>query len=284
MTTEICVDLLSELVAVWKDELARVGSKVPPHADANAIGRDYFNVLFKSVAARPRQSWFSNELQRRALPRVLQTGLERFVEDCRLGADLNPYLSKSWRKGDEHDWLLNDWGIKHFHLGVPTARGVVPRTRGLLFAWVGTDDIYLIDVLSHQAFAARSIIEIVAQNWPQLVEPFVLKGITPPSEGGWSDDERDTLRRKGVMPILHFGGKAYAGPGGGFATTGISNRATHWLQTARRRITAMEAEARSRAVDLAAQVELETGKQPSKICANLIVQNGKLGYRYSYEP
>lgn len=281
MTVE--ADFRRDMAAHWRSELRAVGCKVPAKATVQEVGRMFFNVMHKAVQPRPRHVFWSAELKARTLPCDLAQGLQQFVHAAEQGENLNPNLSKRVLKADKHDLLHNDWGVRHFHLGQPGPKGFVTRTNELLFARVDPDDIYLLDVLGHDAFSAVALVEIIDRNWPHLLEPFLLKGIlpsiTPPT-----DDERQRLREVGIQPMLQINGKVYWPPGGGFATTGVSTRVMYQLGSSLGHAVSMENEAVEKANEVAAQVEKETGSPPSTIHIRLVHKGGGWKYRYHCVP
>lgn len=73
------------------------------------------------------------------------------------------------------DALLHQWGIHHFHLGWPR------RTDDLLFAIVGDEDVFVIDIGVHFSenelnLHDQRLLSVVEENWPGLLPR--LNGIT----------------------------------------------------------------------------------------------------------
>jgi len=283
MPTKIEADFRADLAEYWRKELQRIGNKVPADADINTIGKMYFNVAHKAIEPRPRCVHQSKELGDRVLRSELQEGLNRIMTAAEDGRDLIPFLSDKVLKGDWDDLLANDWGIQHFHLGKPGKGHFVSRTTELLFAWADRDDLYLLNVLDHKAFNTTALMTILYRNWPRVLEPFELKGVKLPTKP-FTDNEIGALRNTGIQPMLQIDGKAFISPGGGIAGTGVGTRVMHQLGAALHRVNAMEREALKQAEDVAAQIEKEIGKPPSKVYVRLVYRDDGWKYRFDYDP
>lgn len=80
--------------------------------------------------------------------------------------DVHKYLSKKLYESDYNDMLLNDWGIYHFHLGIPGAgEKFAPRTGKLLFTLISKEDFYCITIGNHGDWNPQNLLEIVHKNW-----------------------------------------------------------------------------------------------------------------------
>ncbi|AUX31909.1 MULTISPECIES: hypothetical protein [Sorangium] len=212
-------------------ELRTQGIEVSDDLSPWDIALRYFDFQMRMIPIKPRSVVRSTELSERALPDDLQAGVQAIVEDAVAGRDLSPYLSRQWKNMDRHDLLLKDWGVHHMHLGGRRidSSGIVKRGGPLLFSFPTADSLYLIDVLDHNAFAAQRIVQILHDNWPQLIAHGKLPGIS----SIWPND--DETRRKLTRPRRSkpngpfFGmavevsdGTAYGAIGGGYVTTGHS--------------------------------------------------------------
>ena len=82
---------------------------------------------------------------------------------------MNPHLNNATKK-DKLDGLLYDWGIHHLHLGETfSAPGYVKRTGPVLFAIFRNDNVYFIDIRDHVGWSDKGLLEIVNENWPELL-------------------------------------------------------------------------------------------------------------------
>lgn len=137
------------------------------------------------------------------------------------GGLLTPYLSKRIMRLDYDDLLLNDWRIHHLHLGTAIeSDGFVSRTADLLYVYFESSDAYLIEIRGHSDFACQELLQIVHENWPQLIAKYRMNGRVVQQ---LSDADIKKLRSGGVQPLISMNdGTVYAPPGGGITTAGTS--------------------------------------------------------------
>ena len=149
-------------------------------------------------------------------------GLRQHLVD---GVNVNAFLSKNIRKAAGWDGLLWNYGMHHFHLGPGTDKnGFVKRSKHLLFAIVDPMDAYFVDVGPHPSkdgigWVSQELLRIVHSNWPELIEPKVLHGV---SAIELTDEEMQELRRKNMIYAMNIGGKAIPPLLGGLASDGSS--------------------------------------------------------------
>jgi len=102
--------------------------------------------------------------------------------------------------------------------------GFIERTNELLFAKITNTHIYFIDVMEHGYWAEQRCMDIIHNNWPELIEHFRMKGVLPGRN--FAADERITLRKSGISsPVMMNDGTVYAPPGFGLTTSGESTLA-----------------------------------------------------------
>lgn len=171
----------------------------------------WYNWTSRLVVERPRRVELSRELRDRSNPLFAHVhvgpGLEHLVQHIQAGDDLSPHLSKAalrygYQQGSRRqdlDLMLNDWRVHHLHLGVQVepAGYYAQRTDELLFVHFKDDAAFLIDVGTHQDWAARRLLEVIVGNWPDaaIVMP-LQEGIRLVHEP--TEDEYLRLRRSGV--------------------------------------------------------------------------------------
>jgi len=82
-------------------------------------------------------------------------------------------------------------------------------SNSLLFCIVAEGDVYFIDILRHDddnLWVNRRLLEIIKNNWPDLLEPGKVHGI----EGaGYSDEEIWQLRKDGINSPIEIDGSTY---------------------------------------------------------------------------
>lgn len=218
------------------------------------------------IDPRPRQIHHSDQFPKTLDERTARA--MRMLEDkISAGEDVNAYQGKGLlgfdfsgkRRGTRTDLMWADWEIHHLHLTDAPARqgsSFSERADFLLFSIVYADVALFIDVVPHNqetVFSRQEIIQIVARNWPTVLERHQLKGTLIPSSE-WTDKERHQLRKSGIEAPLIIGGKAYFAPGGGITSASTSGKVTQLMMRLRRNIK-----------DLAKQVLEPTGQFLSAI-------------------
>lgn len=153
-------------------------------------------------------------------PAEYEDALKFFESQATSGADLNPFLSKQVEQLKSEDDMLTDWGIRHFHLSTEKKGDFMKRSGRLLLAMVVGDTIYEITTIPHQGkntWTDFDYLRIVQSNWPELMEPWELKGVTGLSEKV-DEDVLKQVRKAHCNTAFEINGKFYASPGGGMAT------------------------------------------------------------------
>jgi len=122
---KIEMDFVEDIRARCVAELAAFDYKLPPssgdaHKDAHDACVDYWNATNRRIPLRTRQVHWSNELRARepSLAPDARSALATIEQESRKGEDLNRRYSKSLKKLQYNDLMLNDWGIHHLHLGL----------------------------------------------------------------------------------------------------------------------------------------------------------------------
>ncbi len=191
------------------------------------IAFQFFNIRKRSIEPRSRIAVLSQELGRRTLSAAHKASIDLIVSESQTGASLTHFMTTSMQDAAYDDTLLNDWGIVHFHLGSPTPdkpslitklATFVSRSGPLLFVFPTYSHLYLIDVLAHGSWAERDMIEILHCNWPNILSPYRLPGVT---SGIVMPDEETikALRKAGVSyPLMVSDGTVYMSPGGGYSS------------------------------------------------------------------
>ena len=140
------------------------------------------------------------------------------------GDDLTTYISNDIMELKNVDVMLNLLGVHHLHLGERVeqegkSRGFIGRTKSLLFCYFTDTEAYSIDVMDHDSFGSQSVIEIVHENWPVLLDGFRIPDVTPyvPLSGEQTFD----LTRAGYSTFVTTrDGTVYMPPGGGVMWSG----------------------------------------------------------------
>lgn len=198
----------------------------------------WLDFVNRYIPARPRKVYFSDRF-----PKPMDADVEQAYFDIlrriKRGADLNPYQSRGTLSNDTSgrkrqtrtDLLYADWRIHHLHITaepVPTGEFFRPRSSWLLFAVFGEYFACLIDVRDHNepsVFSNVELFEILAKNWPEVVEQYEIKGIDV-APRHTSAVDRAELRKAGITTFVQVGGATYMGPGMGVTSAATGARTT----------------------------------------------------------
>lgn len=217
------ISLVDDWIRFVRKTLESWGYSLPATIDPHELAIKYFNLLHRKVPRRPRTVLFSKEF---SCPPMYKKRLLKIKKVIEKGEDITPYLSRNLKKLDYNDFMLNDWGIFHLHLGKKLeSDGFVERTELLLYAIFDENHAYLINVMKHGEWANHVLIEIVHRNWPHIIERWKIKGITS-SSLDTTAKQRIALRKSGAVSLVQMeDGTVYGPPGGGYAASRISIKA-----------------------------------------------------------
>ena len=208
------------------------------------LAASYCEMRIRHIEPKPRHVSFSNELNETLGRLANETNAEgrekamkawgavfRLWHLFTIGGDVTPYLSKGIKDATSRDCLLWDFGMHHFHLGgYLKGSGFAKRSDYLLFAIVGDENVFFVDVRKHSdphnlQWVRQDLVEIVHLNWPAITDARVLRevGVSPVT-----DMQKKELRRKNVNATTDFGGKAIAPLGLGITLGGGSLWCRMW--------------------------------------------------------
>ena len=205
-------------------------------ADVSYLLERYYRARTKLIVRRPRSVHYSDEFGARlgSLAATHRSAVAEIRVRFEQGEDLAEFLSRKASRADARDGMLSDFGLHHFHLenALDPDGQHMKRSDWLLLAYVQPDDAYFVDVIAHPdprgtddyGWTDDKYLHTIDANWPDLLEPHVLRGENGDS---LSDVERKELRRKNVNVVTLIGDRAIAPPGGGMTASGAT--ATHVL-------------------------------------------------------
>jgi hypothetical protein len=216
---QIQISLWTDYLEILKNDLAASGFALAGNESEEDIFISYGNWDIRRVRPRKRTVSLSKQF---SCPSDLAVGLKAVKEKLERGENVNPHLSRNLKKLDYNDLMLNDWGIHHFHLGtVLESDGFAKRTGPVLFAIVREDATYFIGVFSHGSWARKDLVQVVHENWPELIARYKITRVTPKDQIG--DAEIKAARAKHVNTLLQMDdGSVYAPVGGGFMSDGTA--------------------------------------------------------------
>lgn len=222
MTAKITDFLRVDFIKDWIDNLrGRLKSEFgldPSKIPDDRIAVTYWHAVQRRISPRPRAINVANQF---SCPPSKQRGWEAVKAEIVAGADLTPRLSGRIAKLNSRDRMLADWGIQHLHLGE------IPEDHDdpIIFAMVTDDVFYAINVYTHDDWTNVGVLEIIHQNWPQLLQHAVVRGITGDS---LTAEERLAIRSKNCNVAVQVSdGTVYVCIGGGLVASGDNIRA--WL-------------------------------------------------------
>lgn len=142
-------------------------------------------------------------------PPLFTDKLKRLETEIENGVNLNSYLSRSIMDCSKDDLMLYDWGIYHLHisdkLDTKKSDGFMERSDLLLYALFDNENAYFIKTINHKGennmWTQKECLEIINDNWPYLLEPYVMKGVAEEQQY-ISDDDRSALRKNHVNTFI----------------------------------------------------------------------------------
>jgi hypothetical protein len=218
---DVTADFLADWHEMQKAKLSRMGYPTKPGETRETISFAYYNLERRMILSNRRTVHQSREL---SCPLEHRAGLNEVLKKAAKGSDLRPHQSTKLVRADYDDALLNDWRVQHLHLGTAPDKGIpgfMGRTGPVLYAYLTAEDFFAIDVMEHEALAHQRLLQIIHRNWPNLLEPYRLKGVLGLSVKP-SDDDIKMSRTQHVLASTEIDGVVYAPPGGGYASNGTS--------------------------------------------------------------
>ncbi|WP_249593622.1 hypothetical protein [Peribacillus frigoritolerans] len=220
------MNLLGDLEDIIKKEYQKHGFEFR-NKDTHELIYGLLNLKEKVIIPKRRKVNYSKELLTKNMDTEYKTYLGQIELKFSNGDNINPYLGKGSFRPFSKDLMLYDWGIYHLHLNKEVYnKDFIIRSDYLLFFMIKDKNVYFIDVTKHQLpdrteFAQQNLLKIIKRNWPYLLEPYKLKGISLPKK--FTDQQRKEIRNAGSMAATEIDGDIYAMLGGG----GISSAKTN---------------------------------------------------------
>ncbi|WP_186320513.1 hypothetical protein [Fictibacillus phosphorivorans] len=191
-----------------------------PRGTSEQISHQYFNLHKRLVNPIKRKVMYSKEF---SCPEDLKKGLRLVTDKIERGEDIRLHLSKEIFNLDYNDYLLNDWGIHHIHLGTKLNKyGYIERTGPVLFVRFTDQFAYYINVMGHGSWGKQELVRILSRNWPESISQFRLIGISGRNPK-IKDSDVVKLREMHVMTFTEGQeGEIYAPFGMGITSSGMS--------------------------------------------------------------
>ena len=220
MKKNISIDLIRDVAKIKLDELIQFGCPKNKMIDWNhdRIIIHHLSVCNRTIEKKPRKIYKSANFQ---CPLKHKSNLKKLERKIRRGEELNHYISRTIRdKPQKVDSLFYAWGIHHLHLNIHIkSNGFSGRTTELLFCYITQDCAYLIDIKDHKSFEDKELLQIIYDNWPQVISENKYHG----TGDDLTQEEIKELRRKNINSIVALAdGTAYFPIKGGTTFQGYS--------------------------------------------------------------
>lgn len=217
-----------EFLKDWQDllieDINSAGLRFSSNLSKETLIIRYFSYIRKIGPKKPLKVFKSEEF---TCPEQYQNALSTIEELLKTGGDISPYLSKDVEKL-KNDLMFNDWGVLHLHLGNSLQENTkyIERTGPLLFIYRRGVNVYLINIYPHQQWTNKGVVESLYNNWPELISPYILPGVTGMSQE-YTEEEHLQLRKAGINVCMEIQDRNHkkiylAPPGLGIATSGDS--------------------------------------------------------------
>ena len=135
----------------------------------------YFSYLRKKAFEGPHEVLKSKEF---SCPETVKKGFEKLENIIKKGGDITPYFNRTASDLTEYDYMFSDWGIMHFHLGDELIPGenLVKRGDPVLFAYLNDSKVYFLKIFSHGHWSDKQVIQLMYNNWPEILEKYIFQG------------------------------------------------------------------------------------------------------------
>lgn len=166
-------EILASLNKWATNELVRKNIKFSLKCDQFV---QYLNYSNKLVYPSPRKISFSEQFK---VSPENQQGFLQLEMSLKRGEDINCYLSKLTGNAEHIDYLLDGYGIKHFHLGINKKDDFIERTGELALGFVTAKEVFFITTKPHgdDTWYGKDVLEIIHKERPDLIEHARLKNI-----------------------------------------------------------------------------------------------------------
>ena len=131
----------------------------------------YLNYRSKLVIAKPRNVVLSKQF---SISPENKKGFDRLKEKLINGEDVNAYLSKSSIIANSVDGMLDNFGIKHFHLGEIVKNDFIKRTGEIALGLVTDSEVFFVVSKQHgkgygDIWYEKDVLEIIHKEKPSLI-------------------------------------------------------------------------------------------------------------------
>lgn len=174
--TIVLINLQQDYKKIIVKKIKKSGLRVPTDFNDEKLIITYYSYLRKKSFAGPHKIVKSKDFY---CPKEVEIGFEKLEDIIKNGGDITPYFNRTASNLSEYDDMFSDWGIIHFHLGDKLIEGehLVERNNPVLFAYQDNGIVYFIQIYKHGYWSDSSVIQEMYDNWPELLEKFIFKGV-----------------------------------------------------------------------------------------------------------
>ncbi|MDH6352161.1 MULTISPECIES: hypothetical protein [unclassified Brevibacillus] len=270
------MDLVSDWKSIMSQRILDKGLQFSSGLREDAKIIKYFTFLRKlGGKTQGRQVYKSKEF---SCPTVHLAGLNQLIETLKNGKDISPYLSKKVENISKIDGMFNDWGVLHLHLGdrLEKTGRYIERTGPLLFLYLMPESAFLINIYQHKEWTHKSILQTVYDNWPELIESYIIPDSTGVTHALTESQHLDA-REAGslvLMELTKSSGEKFAimPPGLGITSSGDPIQDVRYFDTIINKLRTLEDFFRE---NLQEELVVELlGAMPNPVKLKLINQSG----------
>lgn len=174
----------------------------------------YQRLAHRRLAAIPRKVGHSPELLANCQYLRFLDPLDELRAEFERGDDLTQRLTRHFFRSGFNDFLFNNFGIHHLHLGARNSsldktgkHSMAAGGRELLFAWVTPSEAYFLDVLDHDVFddaeMTKRLVQIALRDRPEFVQKHVVPGVVDADQ---SFEEAFEIAKLGFTTLYELDG------------------------------------------------------------------------------
>ncbi len=183
---------------------------------------EFYNLIERIPVPRPRKILKAKTF---SCPKELQKNLEVLENKIVKGETITNYLSKKIIDAHFSDSMLYDFGITHLHLGKEETSKDEPfaeRTGKILYCFLTDDVAYFLTVDEHEKWSDIKLMEIIKDNFPELLKSHKIEGLELGRE--ITNEERENFHKHHIVPMLQIDKEMFTPIGGGVTLNGLSLR------------------------------------------------------------
>lgn len=229
MTFTINCNLYNQYIAGIRKEFDAVSFKHSSYSDDDcAIYWEQWSM--RKIPVRKRNIEKAKSFN---CPSHLVTGLSDLETAINNGNPLWPWQSKGINRITPPDGLYFDFKVAHFHLGKGLdGNGYITRTKELLFALVTVDTFFEIGIYNHGEWYEFDILNIIDDNWPQLLDNVTHNGIAGVAHIANTRKEIQELREAYINSVRQISSGRIIVPPGGDVTLSKNGISTYAIRNA----------------------------------------------------